>query len=116
VESGIPPLAGRKLSYTDFSFDTIVASTERRAIALASKTGGRVEAGQLMVKTEEPKAPRLEVWDDYGSPAERIGSDNSRWAFQGPWRSEVKKRWDGRGDDRTRYASEKGAEAVNAFA
>jgi hypothetical protein len=81
-KGGIPALADRKFSYTDFSFHTIVTSTDERAIALVKKTGGRVEGDKLMVKVQEPKAPALEVWDDYGSPVERVGSADPRWQFR----------------------------------
>jgi len=114
-KGGIPALADRKFSYTDFSFHTIVASTDQRAIALVKKTGGRVEGDKLMVKMQQPKAPALEVWDDYGSPAERVGSADSRWQFQGAWKTESKMQRGGLGDDHTRYTSEKGAEAVITF-
>jgi hypothetical protein len=113
-KGGIPALADRKFSYTDFSFHTIVASTDRRAIALVKKTGGRVEDDNLMVKTQEPKAPALEVWDDYGSPVERVGSADPRWRFQGAWKTGSKKQ-DAPGDEHTRYTSEKGAEATVTF-
>jgi 23S rRNA U2552 (ribose-2'-O)-methylase RlmE/FtsJ len=67
---------------------------------------------KLMVKVQEPKAPALEVWDDYGSPVERVGSADPRWQFQGAWKIESKKQRGGPGDDHTRYTSEKGAEAA----
>jgi hypothetical protein len=74
-----------------------------------------VEGDKLMVKAQEPKAPALEVWDDYGSPVERVGSADPRWQFQGAWKIESKKQRGGPGDDHTRYTSEKGAEAAITF-
>lgn len=72
-KSGIPAIADKKFSYTDFTFHTICDSTEKRAIMLVKKTGGRVEGDKLLIKTQQPKPGKLEIWDDYGSPVERIG-------------------------------------------
>jgi hypothetical protein len=42
-KSGIPKIAQEKFRYTDYSFDSIVDSTVRRAIKLAVRHGGRTE-------------------------------------------------------------------------
>src|SRR6185436_6311963 len=84
-KSGIPKLADEKFNFTDFSFHTIVASTERRAVALVKRNGGRVEGDKLVVKTQTPQAAKLELWDDYGSPVERIPSTDKRWTWRGNW-------------------------------
>lgn len=39
----------------------------------------------IEVRTESPKPPALAAWDDYGSPAERIPTSDSRWTWAGPW-------------------------------
>ena len=114
-KSGIPAIADRKFQYTDFSFQTIVESTEKRATALVQKTGGRVEGDKLLVRTQEPKAPKLEVWDDSGSPVERINAADPRWSWKGNWRSDSRKRSDGSGESVTRTSSERAAEAAISF-
>lgn len=105
-KGGIEKLADEKFRFTDFSFHTIVDSTEKRAVALVKQTGGRVEGDQLFIKTQAPRAPKLEVWN-YGTVAERIAASDSRWSFSGPWRTQAK----GPG----KLASEKGAETSVAF-
>lgn len=112
-KSGIDAIAGQKFSFTDFTFRTIVASTEKRAIALAERNGGRVEAGSLFVKTQRPQAPKLEVWDDYGSPLERIGVQDARWNWKGQWLSRETKTK--RGPIPSRMSTAKGAEASITF-
>lgn len=110
-KSGIPAIAKRKFEYTDYSFETIVESTRKRAIALAERNGGRVEGGNLVVKTQTAKPARFEVWDDYGSPADRIGVEDPRWSWTGAWTSAPPDR---RG--RTpKTASAKGSEAAISF-
>jgi ADP-ribosylglycohydrolase len=112
-KSGIPGIADQKFRYTDFTFRTIVDSTEKRAIALVKKTGGRVEGQKLIVKTQRPVAAKLAVWDDYGSPAERIASGDPRWQWKGTWRTNGSQR---RGAEiQTRTASVKGDEATVSF-
>ena len=104
---GIPALAGRKFEYTDFSFNTIVDSTEKRALALIQKTGGKVDAGKVTIWTQAPQPPELEIWN-YGTVAERVAAGDKRWAFTSAWRS-------GAGRDTTRTAVDKGAEASIDF-
>jgi hypothetical protein len=111
-KSGIAAIADQKFRYTDFSFKTIVDSNVKRAIALATKHGGRVEGDTLIIKTQAPKPAKLELWDDYGSPGERIASDDPRWSWKGNWSADQPQ---GRRPLRRKTSSEKGAEATISF-
>jgi hypothetical protein len=111
-KGGIEPLADEKFRYTDFSFHTIVESTERRALALIRQNGGRIDGETVFINTQQPKAPKLEVWDDYGSPVERVQLSDPRWVFQGDW-SAAGASGAVRGETRT--ATAKGAEATFSF-
>lgn len=86
--SGIATIADEKFSYTHHSFDSIVESTMRRAIAWVERHGGRLEGDRLLVPVEEAVPAPLELWDDYGSPVERIPTDDVRWSFEGAWEAE----------------------------
>ncbi|MBN9657674.1 MAG: ADP-ribosylglycohydrolase family protein [Acidobacteria bacterium] len=108
-KSGIPPLANRKFQYTDFTFETIVDSTYNRALAVVKRAGGKVEGDKLTVPAQAAKAPKLEVWDDYGSPAERVAINDPRWQWSGQWAEESSR------NTGSRVASEKGASAEIAF-
>ena len=112
-KGGIPAIADEKFRYTDFSFRTIVDSTEKRAIALAKRTGGSLKGETLVVKTQAPKPPKLEVWDDYGSPVERVPTTDPRWSFQGNWSSTPVDRRDAK--IVTRKSDKKGSEASVTF-
>jgi hypothetical protein len=112
-KGGIPKLADEKFNYTDYSFRTIVDSNVKRAVALVEKTGGRVQGEKLMVKTQAPKARTLPLWDDYGSPVERITTEDPRWAFKGEW-NETKSTRPMR-NKTGRIANKKGAEASIDF-
>jgi hypothetical protein len=104
-KSGIPNIADTKFAYTDFTFRTIVESTEKRALATIRKHGGRVEGDTVTVKLQKAAPAKLEVWDDYGNPAERIAVADARWKWAGEWRLE-------RG---SRFSASKGAEASIDF-
>jgi len=106
-KSGISKLADTKFSYTDFSFRTIVDSTEKRAIDMVKRNGGRVEGDKVQVKVQTPEAAKLELWDDYGSPVERIEAADARWHWKGNW-ARAK-------DGKSKTASDKGAESTIAF-
>ena len=104
-KSGIPALANQKFNYTNFTFNEIVESTQKRAIALAVANGGKAHGGVLDIKMQAAKPAKLEIWDDYGSPVERIAVSDARWMFVGPW-SPLKT---------NKTAKEKGAEAQIEF-
>ncbi len=108
-KSGIPALADRKFDYTDFSFHTIVASTEKRTLTLIQKTGGSIEGDKIVVRTQAPKPPKREVWDNYGAPQERINVADARWQFKGEWRD------NSRGRSPSKITNARGAEASIGF-
>jgi hypothetical protein len=110
-KGGIPAIADQKFQYTDFSFHTIVESNEKRTLALIQKTGGKVEGDQVTVRTQKPAAPKLEVWDDYGTPVERIAASDPRWSWKGNWQAQQRRN----SDAVSRTASERGAEATVSF-
>jgi hypothetical protein len=93
---GIPDIADETFSYTDYSFNTIVESTMKRAIAMAERHGGRVDRDHLIVKIQDPSPAQLEMWDDFGSPVELIWIDDQQWSIKGAWEKDSyqKDHWD----------------------
>jgi hypothetical protein len=87
-KSGIDAIANEKFSYTDYTFETIVSSNMNRAIALVERHGGRVEGDSITVRTQSPQPAELEMWDDYGTPVERVSVEDPRWSFEGDWEEE----------------------------
>ena len=83
--SGIAAIADETFSYTNYSFRTIVESTEQRAIAMVEAHGGRLAGDILHVPLQAPVAATLEIWDDYGSPVERIATDDPRCGWSSSW-------------------------------
>ena len=112
--AGIPAISDKKFSYTDFTFPGIVESTLKRAVAMAERHGGRVEGDQLIVKMQQAQPAALEIWDDYGSPVERIPTSDARWTWKGAWEEHLVTNrrgteWIGK------IASRSGAEATVSF-
>ena len=112
-KKGIDAIAETKFNYTDFTFHTIVASTEKRTIALVQRNGGRLDGDTLVIRTQTPKAAELKIWDNYGSPVERIGAQDSRWTWKGNW--QAKETRTKRAPLPSRVSAEKGAEASITF-
>jgi hypothetical protein len=83
-KSAIPSLADKKFSYTDYSYNDIVRSTESRALKVIEKAGGKVTDDEVIVKTQQPKAPKLEQWSP-GVPERRIAVTDAAFSFIGDW-------------------------------
>jgi hypothetical protein len=64
-----------------------------------------VDGDTVFVKTQAAVPPKLEIWNDYGCPAERVSHNDSRWHYTGPWRDTQK----------GHFASAKDAAAIIRF-
>jgi hypothetical protein len=89
-KEGTEAIADEKFEYTNYTLNEIVASTEKRAIALVERNGGKLSGNMLSVRLQEPQPMRLELWNDYGKPVERIDVSDRRWSFSGPWVDETR--------------------------
>ncbi len=87
---GLSQIGDQKFSYTDYSFEDIVHSTLNRVVKQVERNGGRLEDDNLLIQKQYPQAAPLAVWDDYGSPVERIPVTDKRWKWSGKW-SRMKK-------------------------
>jgi hypothetical protein len=86
-KSGIARLADRKFAFTEYSFNDIVRSTEKRALEVIRKNGGKVGDTDVTIRTQQPKAPKLEQWSP-GIPALRVNTADKAWEFLGDWKAE----------------------------
>jgi hypothetical protein len=84
---GIPALENRKFSFTDYSFNDIVRSTEVRALKIIEQTGGRVTDHAVVIAPQKPKAPKLEQWSP-GIPTHRLQTTDANWSFTGAWETD----------------------------
>ncbi len=103
-KADLPKLENTKFDYTDYSFNDIVKSTEARALKVIQAAGGEVSDTQVVIRTQKPKAPKLEQWSP-GIPDRRIGVGDPAWTWTGVWEA----------DQDTRLASGAGGEANLKF-
>jgi len=82
--SGIPAIEDEKFSYTNYSFNEIVASTVARAETVVEGVGGRVTETEIVIPLQAPVAPPLEQWD-VDPPIARIAHDDPAWEWAGGW-------------------------------
>lgn len=83
----LPALADRKFDFTNYSFNQIVASTERRMLQVVEMTGGTVRDDEVEIRLQQPQAPPLEQWMP-GIPDRRIELADPAWSWTGDWQSE----------------------------
>jgi hypothetical protein len=62
MNAGISAIANTRSSFTQYSFNQIVASSETRALKVVEAAGGTVTATEIEIPVQEPKAPALEQW------------------------------------------------------
>jgi hypothetical protein len=106
-KSGIPAISDKKFAYTDYNFQEIVDSTYQRAMKAVAREGGKADAGGIRVPAQKPKPANVPLWDDYGSPVERIPYTDARWKFAGKWKADERLR--------SNVTDEKGATAEIEF-
>jgi len=90
-KDGIDEVADQKFSFTNYSFREIVDSTVDWAVKTAERNGGKIEEDRLLVQIQGPEPAALDIWDDYGSPEEKIHVDDARWKWKGPWKKVAEK-------------------------
>lgn len=77
-------LADVKFSHTDYSFNDIVESTEKRSLEVIRRAGGTVTDTEVKVPLQSPQAPELELWT-FGIPTKTIRCENPAWTWTGDW-------------------------------
>jgi hypothetical protein len=108
-KSGIPAIATTPFSYTSHTFESIVASTLRRAFKVIEGAGGRVTDAEVVVPLQEPKAPPLEQWSP-DRPTRLLDSGDPAWTWGDGWQERALQN-----ERRVRAASGAGAFAVLRF-
>jgi len=112
-KAGISAIADTRFSFTQYSFNQIVASTEARALKVVEGAGGKVTDTEIEIPVQAPEAPPLEQWD-IDPPRERVEIAQPAWSFKGQFK-DGKRKLD-RGEDlRFKEARGAGAEATLKF-
>jgi hypothetical protein len=80
----VAKLADERFSYTQYSFNEIVDSTEQRALAVIRRAGGTVGESEVAIPVQSPKPPELKLWD-FGRPANVVRCEDPAWRWEGNW-------------------------------
>lgn len=83
-KAGIPRIATTRFDFTTHTFESIVASTLRRAFKVIEAAGGTVTPTEVVVPVQTPQAPPLEQWT-VDAPAKRVGPDDPSWSWGDGW-------------------------------
>lgn len=87
-KSGIATIADQKFQFTDYSFNSIVDSTIKRASKVITSVGGKVTDSEILVPVQPAKAPKLEQWNP-GIPDRFVQFNEPAWQWKGSWRDET---------------------------
>jgi len=106
-KAGIPAIADTRFSFTQYSFNEIVASTRRRAEKVIVGAGGRVTDKAVFIPAEAPQAPPLEQWRA-DPPRQRLAYTDPAWTWSPGFTDGFVK---SPGDREMRFQEAKGADA-----
>jgi ADP-ribosylglycohydrolase len=112
-KSGIPAIADKTFSYTNYSFNTINQSTLERAFKVIKSVGGEVSDTDVVIPYQAPKPAKLEQWS-MGTPQKIIGTDDAAWSWKGDW-SDQKGKIEYRTELQGKMTRSAGAEATLKF-
>ena len=111
--SGLQAIADEPFDFTSYSFNGIVESTLRRAIALVERNGGRVEGERIVVALQSPQSATLQAPEGPGAARERVRFDDPRWQWRGDWQRKTQRIW--RYEITSNIGSAAGSEAEITF-
>jgi len=109
-QAELAKMADKKFSFTDYSYNDIVKSTEARALEVIRQAGGTVTATEVTIPEQAPKAPPLEQ-SNFGVPVKVLWCGDAAWRWQGKWLEDTI--WGGK--IKVRLAEGAGSEATLTF-
>jgi hypothetical protein len=108
----VASIADRKFSYTDYSFNDIVKSTEARALAVIRRAGGEVGESSVVIPRQAPQALPLDPVG-FGAPVKTVWCGDAAWQWEGRWIEKEGNIWSDKIS--VRLAEGAGSEATLAF-
>ncbi len=87
MQTGVKAVSDSVFINTTYTFNTAVGSTYKYALDLIAKDGGKVTDKKIMIKTQLPVAPALEVaFPDVVFDKTVSIFDEKLWSFKGSWK------------------------------
>ncbi|NOS71418.1 MAG: ADP-ribosylglycohydrolase family protein [Verrucomicrobia bacterium] len=105
-------LADTKFSFTDYSYNDIVKSSEMRTLEVIKQAGGKVSETEVVIPEQSPQAPPLEQCD-FGVPTQVLMVKDAAWNWSSNWVEKVGYIWADKID--TRVAEGAGSEVTLKF-
>jgi hypothetical protein len=88
MQNGVKAISDSAFINTTYSFNSAVSSTNKYALDLIAKDGGKVTGKKIMVKIQLPVAPDLEVsFPDVVFDKRVSVFDKNEWEFKGKWKT-----------------------------
>jgi len=88
MKQGVESVADSLFINTTYSFNSAVEATFRYAEDMAVKNGGRIAGRNILIKTQEPTAPALEVsFPDVVFDKKVLVTDKGSWTFSSSWKN-----------------------------
>jgi hypothetical protein len=117
MQDGVKAIGDSIFINTTYSFNSAVRSTNKYALDLIVKNGGKVSDKKIMVKTQLPVAPKPEVSFPNVVFDKRISVfDKNGWSFKGKWTAlEVTSENNSQMIKQSMYAEKAGDELVIDF-
>ncbi len=117
MQEGVKAIGDSLFINTTYSFNSAVSSTNSYALDLITKDGGIVNEKKIMVKTQVPAAPNLEVsFPDVVFDKRMSVFDEKGWSFTGKWKPlEVSSGRDKQLRKQSMYSENAGDELVIGF-
>jgi ADP-ribosylglycohydrolase len=87
MQEGVKAISDSLFINTTYSFNSAVTSTNKYALDLIAKDGGKISEKNIMVKIQVPVAPKNEVsFPDVVFDKSVSVFDKSGWSFKGKWK------------------------------
>ncbi|MGV8096351.1 MAG: ADP-ribosylglycohydrolase family protein [Mangrovibacterium sp.] len=117
MRKGVKAISDSIFINTTYSFNRAVSSTNKYALDLIARNGGKIKDEKIMVRTQVPAAPDVEVSFPNVVFDKRISVfDENNWTFTGKWEPfETASRRDPRIRKQSMYAEKAGDELVINF-
>ena len=116
MQEGVKALGDSTFIYTSYSFNSAVTSTYKYALDLISKEGGKITDKKVLVKTQAPLPPKLEVsFPDVVFDKRVSVFDEKAWSFKGKWKAHEVTGRDKQVRKQSMFAETSGDELIIAF-
>lgn len=116
MQTGVLAISDSLFIHTTYSFNSAVSSTYKYALDLISRDGGKITDKAVMVKTQLPVAPALEVsFPDVVFDKNISIFEKNAWSFKGKWKTFEVTRRDKQIIKQSMYSEKAGDELLIEF-